>query len=33
MADWKKVIVSGSTAELNGLTLSGDLTVAGGDIT
>jgi len=33
MASWKKVIVSGSTAELNGLTLSGDLTVAGGDIT
>lgn len=33
MADWKKVIVSGSDAELNGLTLSGDLTVAGGDIT
>jgi len=33
MADWKKVIVSGSTAELAGLTLSGDLTVAGGDIT
>jgi len=33
MASWKKVIVSGSDAELNGLTLSGDLTVAGGDIT
>ena len=33
MASWKKVIVSGSSAELNGLTLSGDLTVAGGDIT
>ena len=33
MASWKKVIVSGSTAELAGLTLSGDLTVAGGDIT
>ena len=33
MADWKKVIVSGSTAELAGLTLSGDLTVSGGDIT
>ena len=33
MASWKKVIVSGSTAELNGLTLSGDLTVSGGDIT
>jgi hypothetical protein len=33
MASWKKVIVSGSTAELSGLTLSGDLTVAGGDIT
>ena len=33
MASWKKVIVSGSTAELAGLTLSGDLTVSGGDIT
>ena len=33
MASWKKVIVSGSDAELNGLTLSGDLTVSGGDIT
>ena len=33
MASWKKVIVSGSDAELNGLTLSGDLTVEGGDIT
>lgn len=33
MASWKKVIVSGSDAELNGLTLSGDLTVTGGDIT
>ena len=33
MASWKKVIVSGSTAELAGLTLSGDLTVTGGDIT
>ena len=33
MASWKKVIVSGSSAELNGLTLSGDLTVSGGDIT
>ena len=32
MATWKKVIVSGSSAELNGLTLSGDLTVEGGDI-
>ena len=32
MATWRKVIVSGSTAELNGLSLSGDLTVAGGDI-
>ena len=33
MAQWRKVVVSGSTAELNGLTLSGDLTVTGGDIT
>lgn len=33
MAQWRKVVVSGSSAELNGLTLSGDLTVAGGDIT
>ena len=33
MAQWRKVVVSGSTAELNGLTLSGDLTVEGGDIT
>ena len=33
MAQWRKVVVSGSSAELNGLTLSGDLTVEGGDIT
>jgi hypothetical protein len=29
MPNWKKVIVSGSSAELNTLTVSGDLTVSG----
>ena len=32
MAQWRKVVVSGSSPEFNGATLSGDLTVAGGDI-
>ena len=32
MATWKKVIVSGSSPELANATLSGDLTVTGGDI-
>jgi hypothetical protein len=32
MAQWRKVVVSGSSPEFNGVTLSGDLTVAGGDI-
>jgi len=33
MAQWKKVIVSGSSPEFADVTLSGDLTVTGGDIT
>jgi len=32
MAQWRKVVVSGSSPEFNGVTLSGDLTVSGGDI-
>jgi hypothetical protein len=32
MAQWRKVVVAGSSPEFNGATLSGDLTVAGGDI-
>lgn len=32
MAQWRKVVVSGSSPEFSGVTLSGDLTVAGGDI-
>jgi hypothetical protein len=33
MANWKKLIVSGSSPEFADVTLSGDLTVTGGDIT
>mgnify|MGYP003112162645 CR=1 FL=1 len=33
MAQWRKVVVSGSSPEFNDVTLSGDLTVTGGDIT
>jgi hypothetical protein len=29
MAQWRKVVVAGSSPEFNGATLSGDLTVAG----
>ena len=32
MAQWRKVVVSGSSPEFSGVTLSGDLTVSGGDI-
>ena len=33
MAQWRKVVVSGSSPEFADVTLSGDLTIEGGDIT